>query len=256
MDKPYKKKTKPMPGNLIYGVHPVIEALEADRSLDKILISRSGAHARVREIKAAAHEIGIPVQMVPDTTLHRLCPAVNHQGVVAFAAAITYQGLEELLLAVIERGEVPFLVMLDGITDVRNFGAIARTAECMGAHGIIVPSSGAAAANADAVKVSAGALHHIPVCRIPNLIDATLILQAYGVQHTAITEKASETIYDVDCKEPQCLIMGSEERGVSSSLLRRVDQLVKIPMKGQIGSLNVSVAAGIAMAEVVRQRSS
>ena len=251
----YKKKPKARAENLIYGVYPVVEALEAGRSLEKVMISRAGNHERIRDIRSGAKTAGVPVQVVPDETLQRLCPDANHQGVVALAAAISYSPLEETLLRVIDTGAMPFFILLDGITDVRNFGAIARTAECLGAHALIVPDKGAAAGNADAVKVSAGALNHLPVCRVPNLIDALLVLQAYGVQTLALTEKANESIYETDLNGPRCLILGSEETGVSPALLRRVDVLVNIPMRGHIASLNVSVAAGIAMAEVVRQRS-
>lgn len=249
-----KKKGKGRNENLIYGVYPVIEALEAGRSLEKVMISRSGAHDRIRDIRAGAQAAAVPVQMVPDETLQRLCPEVNHQGVVAVAAAIPYYALEEILLQVIDTGEAPFFVLLDGITDVRNFGAIARTAECMGAHALIIPDKGAAAGNADAVKVSAGALNHLPVCRVTNLVDALLVLQAYGVQTMALTEKARDSVYESDLSGPCCLILGSEESGISSTLLKRADALVQIPLSGQVASLNVSVAAGIAMAEIIRQR--
>jgi 23S rRNA (guanosine2251-2'-O)-methyltransferase len=250
----YKKKSKGTE-HLVYGVYPVIEALEAGRSLERVMISRAGTHDRIRDIRAGATAAGVPVQIVPDDTLQRICPDANHQGVVAVAAAITYYPLEETLLRVIDGGFIPFFILLDGITDVRNFGAIARTAECMGAHAIIVPDKGAAAGNADAVKVSSGALNHLPVCRVPNLVDALLVLQAYGVQTVAITEKANESIYQADLKGPRCLILGSEESGVSPALLKRADALIQIPMQGYIASLNVSVAAGIAMSEVMRQRS-
>lgn len=250
----YKKKSKVRSENLVYGIYPVIEALEAGRSLEKVMISRAGTHDRIKDIRSGAAAVGVPVQIVPEETLQRICPEANHQGVVAIAAAITYHPLEETLLRVIDAGATPFFVLLDGITDVRNFGAIARAAECLGAHALIVPDKGAAAGNADAVKVSAGALNHLPVCRVAHLVDALLILQAYGVQTLALTEKARDSIYEADLKGPRCLILGSEESGISPALLKRADALVQIPMQGQIASLNVSVSAGIAMSEVLRQR--
>ncbi|MCL4136772.1 UNVERIFIED_CONTAM: hypothetical protein GTU68_057615 [Idotea baltica] len=192
--------------------------------------------------------------MVPEVRLEKLAPNANHQGVIGILSAITYQPLEEVILSVIGKGEIPFFMALDGVTDVRNFGAIARTAECMGAHALIIPAHGSAAVNADAVKTSAGALHHLPVCREAHLVDSLMLLQAYDIKSVACTEKASDTIHQVDLKTPSCLIMGSEEKGISSSILKRADHLVRIPMYGKVGSLNVSVAAGMIMAEAVRQR--
>ncbi|MEM6348464.1 MAG: 23S rRNA (guanosine(2251)-2'-O)-methyltransferase RlmB [Bacteroidota bacterium] len=241
--------------NITYGLHPVIEALEADQSIDKIFVRKDSTHGRLQEMRRLANAKGVQVQYVPDVKIQRLAGDANHQGVVAVMAAIEYVSLEPIILELQEKGETPFFVMLDGVTDVRNFGAIARTAECMGAHAIIIPVHGSAAANADAVKVSAGALHHLPVCRENNLVDSLMLMQAYGIKSLGCTEKASDTIFEQDFSEPICIVMGSEENGISKSMLKRLDILAKIPMTGNVSSLNVSVAAGMVIAEAVRQRS-
>ena len=241
--------------NLVYGVHPIVEAIQAGKPLDKIMIRKGISKDRIQDIIALSQNFQIPIQSVPEATINRLCPGVNHQGMLAFVSEVVYQPLEEVILKTTEQGNTPLFVLLDGITDVRNFGAIARSAECMGVHALIVPMSGAAPSNADAIKVSAGALHHIPVCREKNLVDSIIMLQSYGVQTVACTEKAGDNIYNTDFSGPTCLIMGSEEKGISNSILKRADQLAKIPMVGQVSSLNVSVATGVILSEVCRQRS-
>ncbi|MEZ4828346.1 MAG: 23S rRNA (guanosine(2251)-2'-O)-methyltransferase RlmB [Bacteroidia bacterium] len=241
--------------HLVYGFHSVAEALEAGKPVDKILLRQGNNHGRVGEIRNRAKTLNIPLQMVPEAAFDRICPkGSNHQGVAAFISAVEYQPLEETIMAIQDQGETPLLMMLDGVTDVRNFGAIARTAECMGIHAIIVPAQGAAALNADAVKVSAGALHHLPVCRVGNLVDAVLLMQAYGITTIACTEKAEDSIYQADFTGPACIVMGAEDKGISPPLLKRADALTQIPMYGKVSSLNVSVAAGIIMAEARRQR--
>lgn len=239
---------------LTYGVHPVIEALEAGQGVDKIFVRKGSSHGRLRELQQLARKNGVPVQMVPDAKIQRLAGEAQTQGVVAIMAAIEYQELEPILLRLQEEGTPPLLIMLDGVTDVRNFGAIARTAECMGAHAVIIPIQGSAAANADAIKTSAGALHHLPVCREKLLLDSLLMLRSYDIKTVACTEKAGESIYDQELTEGLCLIMGSEEKGISNPILKRADVLAKIPLQGQVESLNVSVAAGMVMSEVARQR--
>lgn len=240
--------------NIIYGVHPVIEAIEAGSPVDKIMVRKGNNHGRIGEMRNLARDKNIPFQVVPEEKIQRMVPDGIHQGVVAFIAAISYQPLEEIIITVTDRGETPFFIMLDGVTDVRNFGAIARTAECLGAHAVIVPTQGAAAGNADAIKVSAGALHHLPVCRVNNLVDAMLMLEAYGIETLACTEKSEQHIFGTDLTGPLCVIMGAEDKGISNPILKRATWLAGIPMKGKVSSLNVSVAAGILMAEVFRQR--
>ncbi|MDP5168737.1 MAG: 23S rRNA (guanosine(2251)-2'-O)-methyltransferase RlmB [Bacteroidia bacterium] len=239
---------------LIYGFHSVKEAIEAGRALEKIMIRQDMSPDRAMELRRLAQEIDVPLQMVPEIKLNKVTKNGNHQGVVAVMPVMPYQPLEETLLRIQDTGETPLLLMLDGVTDVRNFGAIARSAECLGVHAIIVPTQGSASMSADAVKVSAGALSHITVCRVKDLVDATLLLQAYGIKTYGLNEKANATLWQTDLTEAACLVMGSEENGISPRLIRRVDELVQIPLRGKVGSLNVSVAAGIALAEVERQR--
>lgn len=248
------KHDKRPPENLIYGIHAVIEAIQAGQSVEKVLIRTDNRHDRLRELRKLAEEARIPLQYVPEERLDRVTRGANHQGAAAQLATITYHDLEPLVLAVQERGEVPLFVMLDGVTDVRNFGAIARTVECMGAHGLIVPLRGAAAVNGEAIRASAGALHHLPICREANLVDCILLLQAYGIQSVACTEKAEAPLFDLDLVQPLCLIFGAEDKGISTPLLRRAGHLVRIPMQGQVASLNVSVAVGMALMEASRQR--
>lgn len=241
---------------LVYGAYPVLEALESGQSIEKIFIRKEReAHAKIKEIKEMARNRHIPVQMVPEVKLERLCGDVNHQGVVAMVAPIEYQELEPMLMKIQAEERSGLLVLLDGVTDVRNLGAIARTAECLGADALVVPLQGSAPANADAIKTSAGALHYIPICRVGHLVDAILMMQAYQIPTIACTEKASSSLYEVELQGSLCLIFGSEDKGISSAVLKRTDQQVRIPMSGQVASLNVSVAAGICLAEVMRQRS-
>ena len=243
-----------MSEQLIYGVHPVKEAIDAGQAIEKLLVRQDLSPDKVGEWRRIARDIDVPLQMVPEIKLRKITHNGNHQGVVAMLSAMPYHDLEAILLQLQDEGKNPLIVLLDGITDVRNFGAIARSAECLGAHAIVVPSSGSAAFGGDAVKVSAGALHHLPVCRVKDLVDATLILQAYGIRTLGLTEKASYTVWEADMTGPVCLVMGSEEKGISPRLLKRLDQLIQIPLSGQVESLNVSVAAGIALAEVGRNR--
>lgn len=242
-------------GRIIFGIHPILEALEAGKSVEKILIRQErGEHARIQTIKNLAREEDIPIQWVPEVKIDQLSRGGSHQGVLAFLSAITYQTLDEIIIAIEERGAPPLLLMLDGVTDVRNFGAIARTALCMGVHGIIVPTKGSAAIQGDAIKTSVGALHHIPVCRVKHVLDAFYVMQTYGIKGVACTEKASESVFDMNFLEPTCLIFGSEEKGISKQLLKRVDHLAKIPIQGPVTSLNVSVAVGMVLMEVGRQK--
>ncbi len=240
--------------NKIFGVHPVLEAMQAGQSMEKILVRKGKQHERIKDIRRIAREQSIPVQEVPDEKLDRMSKQGNHQGVVALVAAEEYQELEPILLKLQEEGTEPLLVMLDSVTDVRNFGAIARTVEALGGHALIVPSKGSAALNADAVRTSAGALSHLPVCRVDHLVDAVIMMQSYGIKTVGSTEKTSQLLHEMDLKGPICLVMGSEEKGIHNQLIRRLDELGSLPMRGQVESLNVSVAAGMALMEIVRQR--
>ena len=238
--------------NLIFGIHPLIEALEAGREIDRILLKRGLRSSEVSHITELAKERMIPVQIVPEERLMRLTRK-QHQGVIAFISEIEYTQLEQLIPMLYEAGRAPFVVLLDGLTDVRNFGAIARTAECAGVDALIIPERGSVSVTADAVKTSAGALHRIPVCRVSSIQAAVTLLQESGIQIVAASEKASDIYTESVLSLPLGLVLGAEDHGVSQVVLRRADKIVRIPQAGAIGSLNVSVAGGILIYEVVRQ---
>lgn len=238
--------------NLIFGIHPLIEALEAGREIDKILLKRGLRSSEVSHIMDVAKERTIPVQIVPEERLTRLTRK-QHQGVIAFISEIEYTQLDQLIPMLYEEGRSPFVVLLDGLTDVRNFGAIARTAECAGVDAIIIPERGSVSVTADAVKTSAGALHRIPVCRVSSIQAAVTLLQENGIQIVAASEKAADIYTESELSLPLGLVLGAEDHGVSQDVLCRADKIVRIPQVGAIGSLNVSVAGGILIYEVVRQ---
>ena len=233
-------------------MHPLLEALEAGREIDKILLKRGLRSDEVSRIMALARERIIPLQRVPEERLSRLTRG-QHQGVIAFVSEIEYTSLEQLIPMIDEQGRSPFVVLLDGLTDVRNFGAIARTAECAGVDALIIPERGSVSVTADAIKTSAGALHRLPVCRVSSIASAVALLQQSGLQVVAASEKASDLYTETDLRLPLGLVLGAEDHGVSTDVLRMVDHIVRIPQVGAIGSLNVSVAAGILIYEVVRQ---
>ena len=238
--------------NLIFGMHPLLEALEAGREIDKILLKRGLRSEEVSRITALARERTIPLQIVPEERLTRLTRK-QHQGVIAFISEIEYTPLETLIPMLYEVGRSPFVLLLDGLTDVRNFGAIARTAECAGVDALIIPERGSVTVTADAIKTSAGALHRLPVCRVISIISAVSLLQASGLKIVAASEKARDVYTETELRLPLGLVLGAEDEGVSEEVLRRADHIVRIPQVGAIGSLNVSVAAGILIYEIVRQ---
>ncbi|MBQ5750740.1 MAG: 23S rRNA (guanosine(2251)-2'-O)-methyltransferase RlmB [Bacteroidaceae bacterium] len=237
----------------IFGIRAVIEAIEAGKEIDKIMVKKDLQGELAQELFAAARQVGAPIQRVPVERINRITRK-NHQGVVAFVSAVEYYTLDTLVPQLYEAGEVPFVVLLDGVTDVRNFGAIARTCECVGAHAIVIPARGSVSVNADAVKTSAGALHTLPVCRERSVLDAVKYLHDSGFTIVAASEKSDKNYTQVDYTAPVAIVMGAEDTGVSPAVLRYCDEMVAIPMRGNIGSLNVSVAAGVMMYEVVRQR--
>lgn len=239
--------------DLIFGIHAVLEAIKADKEINKIMIQAGLKGELYPKLMAELKNAGIEPQFVPVQKLNAVTQK-NHQGVIAFISPVSYHKLENVIPMVFDKGETPLCLILDRITDVRNFGAICRSAECMGAHTVIVPSRGGAAINADAVKTSAGALMSLPVCREHNLKNAIEYLKDSGLQIVGCSEKATKTIEEVDLTLPTCIIMGSEEDGISPEYLKRCDEFVKIPMTGTIESLNVSVSAGILLYEVLRQR--
>lgn len=234
--------------DFIYGIHSVLEAIEAGRTIDKIYVKNARS-----EVAQKARAAGIPMQVVPDERLNRITRK-NHQGVIAMMSAIEYARLDTLLPSLFDDGVLPFILVLDGITDVRNFGAIARTAECCAVNAIVIPAHGSVSVGADAVKTSAGALNHIPVCREESITKAVKYLQESGCQIVASTEKSSQNYTTGDYTTPLALVMGAEGMGISAEVLRIADTRAAIPMFGNIGSLNVGVAAGVMMYEVVRQR--
>lgn len=245
--KPPKEK------NMIFGLRAVIEAIDAGKELDKIFLRRDMGGELARELFEKIKSTNIPVQKVPLEKLNRFTTK-NHQGAIAFLSSIEYQHIDNIIPTLYEEGRNPFIVILDGVTDVRNFGAIARTCECAGVNAIVVPSRGGAMVNADAVKTSAGALHTIPVCREMNLKNTVQFLQSSGIKVVAASEKAQHSYTKVDFTEPVALVMGAEDVGVSPEILRICDDIVSIPIVGNIESLNVSVASAIMIYEVLRQR--
>jgi len=238
---------------MVYGVRPVIEALQAGKEIEKVLVVTGLKNELFPEMRKMLNEKDIPMQYVPIEKLNRVTRQ-NHQGVIAFVSPIVYEDYEQIVPALFDIGRNPLVLILDRITDVRNFGAIARTAECAGVDAIIVPSRGSALMGADAVKTSAGALFKIPVCRSVNLKDTIDYMKACGLQIVAATEKATDYHFQIDLTLPTAIMLGSEEDGVSPEYLKRCDQRVRIPMVGEIESLNVSVAAGVILFEAVKQR--
>ncbi len=239
--------------SLVFGTRAIIEAITAGKTIDKLFIQKGLQGDISKELMGLVKHNNITYTYVPIEKLNRLTRK-NHQGVVGYISPIDYYDLENLVMQVIESGETPLFLILDQLSDVRNFGAIIRTAECTGVHGIIIQKKGGAPVNADTIKTSAGAVFKIPICKVDHIKDAMFYLQGSGVQIVAATEKASQPIYDADLTIPSAIIMGSEGKGISPSVLKLVDQQAKLPMQGEIGSLNVSVACGVFLYEVIRQR--
>lgn len=238
---------------LIYGTRAVMEAVRAGRQIEKIFLQAGLNNDLMKELVQALKENGVPFSWVPAEKISRLTTK-NHQGIVGFLSAVQYASLQNLVDLAYSEGRTPFFLLLDRITDVRNFGAVARTCECAGLDAMVIEEKGNAPVTSDAIKTSAGALHHLPVCRVRSMKQSIKDLQENGIQIIACTEKASKDLYELDLSVPTALLMGSEEDGIDPNLLKVVDDLAKIPMKGKIESLNVSVAAGIAIYEVIRQK--
>lgn len=237
----------------IFGIRPVIEAIEAGRDIDKIFVSKELHSDVARELLDKAREMHVLVQRVPPEKIQRITRKQT-QGVLAILSAVTYHRLDHLVPELYEAGLMPFVLILDGITDVRNFGAIARTAECAGVDAIVIPQHGSVSVGGDAVKTSAGALLHIPVCRERSVRGAVQFLKDNGYRVVAVSEKAEINYTEANFTDPVALVMGAEDVGISPEVYDLCDLRVGIPMFGKIGSLNVSVAAGVLMYEVVRQR--
>ncbi|HPG55201.1 MAG: 23S rRNA (guanosine(2251)-2'-O)-methyltransferase RlmB [Paludibacteraceae bacterium] len=239
--------------DLIFGLRAIIEAIEAGKEIDKILLKKDMQSDLAKELFAAVKGRNIPVVRVPVERIDRITKK-NHQGAIAFISPITYQRITDIIPSLYEAGKSPLIVVLDGVTDVRNFGAIARTCECAGVDAIVLPQSGSAPVNADAIKTSAGALMSIPVCREHNLAYVLQFMKDSGIKLIAASEKAAKDYTLLSYTEPTAIVMGAEDIGISQSILALCDESARIPILGEIASLNVSVAAGILIYEAVRQR--
>jgi 23S rRNA (guanosine2251-2'-O)-methyltransferase len=238
----------------IFGLRPVIEAIKAGRQIDRLLVKQGLQGTLYHELMIEVRKHNIVYQIVPLERIE-LVTRKNHQGVLAWLSLIEFQSVSNLLPMIFEKGEDPLIVALDGVSDVRNFGAIVRSADCLGAHAVLIPEKGSARITADAVKTSAGALHSFPVCREKSILRSVEYLKESGLKVIASTEKSGSDVSRLNLKGPIALIMGSEDKGISRELLSVSDHQVMIPMTGDLGSLNVSVAAGILLYEIARQRS-
>ncbi|WP_452228651.1 MULTISPECIES: 23S rRNA (guanosine(2251)-2'-O)-methyltransferase RlmB [unclassified Lacinutrix] len=237
----------------IFGIRAVIEAINAKKAIDKVFIQKGLKGELSHELESLIRKEKINTSYVPVEKLNRFTKS-NHQGVVAQISPIAFHNLEDLVTQVTESGKTPLFLLLDQLSDVRNFGAIIRTAECTGVDGIIIQKSGSAPVNGDTIKTSAGAVFKIPICKVDHIKDAMFLLQASGIKVIAATEKTDNMLFDVSFKEPCAIIMGSEGRGINPSVLKLVDAKAKLPLLGEIESLNVSVACGAFLYEAVRQR--
>ena len=238
----------------IFGKRPIIEAIESGKSIDKIFIKRELSADAIKELLVLAKTHNILIQKVPEEKLNRITMK-NHQGVIALITPIRYYQLDDLVISLYEEGKTPCAIILDGITDAGNFGAIARSVECAGGNFIIIPEKGSASVTSDAIRASAGALLHVPVCRVKDIPETIDRLHENGYKVIASTEKGSEDYTMIDFRVPVAIVMGSEYIGISDAVLRKCDELASIPVKGKVGSLNVSAAAAVMLYEVVKQRS-
>ena len=250
---PQSEAHSPKSETTIYGLRPVIEAIDGDTRIDKVLIQNGLSGPLAGELKGRIRDNNIPFQFVPIEKLNRLAKG-NHQGVVALISPIEYKQALDLIPQLMEDEKAPLVLMLDHVTDVRNFGAIVRTAECTGVDAVVIPDHGSAQVGDDAVKTSSGALLRMPICREQNLKTVLNLAKQCGMQIVAATEKGATDYLEVDFKKPTLLIMGAEETGISPELLKLADARAKLPILGQVQSLNVSVAAAVFMYEVLRQR--
>lgn len=238
----------------IYGIRTIIEAINSGKTIDKVFVQKGLRGDLFHELEKLLRQEGINSSYVPIEKLNRLVRGKNHQGAVAHISPIEFHSLDDLVLNSFESGNPPLFLILDQLSDVRNFGAIVRTAECTGVSGIIIQKKGGAPINSDTIKTSAGAIFNIPICKVDHIKDALYHMQSSGVRVIAATEKADELIYDISFKEPCAIIMGSEGKGINPSVLKLVDEKAKLPILGNISSLNVSVACGAFLYEATRQR--
>lgn len=250
---PQNFENGPNPKDLVFGTRAIIESIRSGKEIDKLLIQKGVSNDLTNELLKLASDLHIPYSKVPVEKLNRITRK-NHQGAICFLSAINYASLDNIISECFNQGKAPFLIILDRITDVRNFGAVARTAECAGIDAIVIPGKGSAQVTSDAMKTSAGALNFIPVCREDNLKNTINYLKESGLQIVACTEKAEKLVYKIDFNHPTAIILGSEEDGISPEYLRLANEKVSIPTLGNIESLNVSVAAAIVIYEGVRQK--
>ena len=237
----------------IYGIHPVIEAVNSGKVIERLYVQQDLRNPQIKELLSITKQMDIPVILVPGAKLNRITRK-NHQGVICYLSPVEYHDLKNVVQSAFESGEDPLVVMLDRVTDVRNFGSICRTAECMGAHAVLVPQRGGAMVNSDAIKASSGAINRMPICREHNLKNSLSYLKDSGLTIISCTEKSSKNSFDIDLTGPLVLIMGSEQDGVSQEYIKLSEHSLKIPMEGDIASLNVSVATGMFLYEIQRQR--
>ena len=249
----YRRNDRIDPKNYEYGIRAVIEAIDSGKDIDKVMIRRDLTGDLIRELMAKIKEYDIPMQKVPQEKLNRITMK-NHQGAIALLSPVKYQRLEHLVPLFYEEGRNPLVLILDGITDTRNFGAIGRSADCAGVDAIVIPERNSVSVTPDALKTSAGGLFYVPVCREKSIVEAVRYLRDNGYRIVAATEKGAEDYTKADYTVPVAIVMGNEETGISDDVLRMSDDLAAIPMRGNIGSLNVSVAAGVMLYEAVRQR--
>jgi 23S rRNA (guanosine2251-2'-O)-methyltransferase len=238
----------------IFGIRAIIEAIESGSTINKIYLQKELRGSLFFELNNLIKEKKIATSLVPIEKLNRLSKNGNHQGAVAQISPVEFYDLETLIEKTLENNDMPLFLLLDQLSDVRNFGAIIRTAECTGVNGIIIQKDGSAPVNAETIKTSAGAAFKIPICKVDHIKDALYILQASEIKTVAATEKTENSIYDIELNQPIAIVMGSEQRGVNPSILKMVDYKAKLPLLGEIASLNVSVACGAFLYETIRQR--
>ena len=251
--KNFRQQQRPKKSSLLIGRKAIIDALHSGKQLDRIYLDNKATGDSVNEIKRLASQAAVPVNYVPTAKLNGF-NVTDHEGTLALISKVKYYELQQIISHVVEKGEAPLFLMLDGITDIRNIGGIARTALCCGVNAIIIPDKGVGALNEDAILTSAGALEIIPVCRVNSLMKAVDELHLNGIRVFASEMTADKNIYDCNFKEPAAIILGSEEKGIYPALMKICDEKIKIPMKGDFESLNVSVAGGMILYEVMRQR--
>ncbi|MCU0450301.1 MAG: 23S rRNA (guanosine(2251)-2'-O)-methyltransferase RlmB [Bernardetiaceae bacterium] len=251
--RPPRRAPAPNPADVVFGIHPVQEVLESGKEIERVLLQKEVQNPTFNEIMAECRRRHIPIMRVPGERLDRVTRK-NHQGIMAFIAAVQYASLDHVISTAYAEGRSPLVLVLDRITDVGNFGAITRTAECTGVDAIVIPDRGAARINSDAYKTSAGALGHVAVCREHSLVGTIHFLKSNGLQMVACTEKAQNSFYEVDYTLPTAIVMGSEEDGIAPEVLALCEREAKIPVLGKIGSLNVSVATGVVLYEAIRQK--